>query len=137
MAKTAFRAFARNLRTSDRSIFSNEEYFAQLANAALPLPTKIEPETLRIPKLYRERDNITKRFTGKTLAILATVLPDNVSAWPYGIEGIINQIGEADSRLNSDERLIELKRRWAARSLRWGCKCRQFLPCASQVPNGP
>lgn len=96
-------------------VFSSEEHFSELSDVVLPLLIKIESEALRIPNLYRERDNIPKRFPEKTLAILAVVLPDNVTAWPYGIEGIINQIGEADSRLNTDERLIELKRRWAAR----------------------
>lgn len=50
-----------------------------------------------------------------TLALLHAVLPDNVSAWPYGIDATIDRIGEADNELNSDERLIELKRKWDSR----------------------
>ncbi|MEI6573354.1 MAG: SIR2 family protein [Alphaproteobacteria bacterium] len=95
--------------------FSSDENFNKIADAVLPLLTKIESERLRIPRLYMERNSIPKRYPEKTLAILATVLPDNVSAWPYGIDSILIQIGEADNRLSTDERLIELMRRWAAR----------------------
>ncbi len=78
--------------------FSNDENFNEIADVVLPLLTKINPEKLRIPKLYNERNNIPKRYPEKTLAILAKVLPDNASTWPYGIEGILNEGADIDSR---------------------------------------
>jgi hypothetical protein len=49
------------------------------------------------------------------LALLSAVLPENATAWPYGIEAVLSHIGEVDRSLNADERFIVLKRRWDAR----------------------
>ncbi|MDF1671833.1 MAG: SIR2 family protein [Roseovarius sp.] len=95
--------------------FSDEEHFPELAAAALPLLTKIDRDHLMLPDLRRSRDNIVDLHPRETLALLHAVLPDNVAAWPYGIDATIDRIGEADSTLNNDERLIELKRIWDSR----------------------
>ena len=68
-----------------------------------------------LPELRRSGDNIVDRYPEQSLALLHAVLPDNALAWPYGMEGILQRIGKADSALNTDDRLISLKRRWDAR----------------------
>ncbi len=95
--------------------FSDEERFPELAAAVLPLLTKVDRDHLRLPNLRRSLDNIVDLHPRETLALLHAVLPDNVSAWPYGIDAMIDRIGKADDTLNSDERLIELKRIWDSR----------------------
>ena len=44
-----------------------------------------------------------------------TILPENVSEWPFGFGEVLEKIGEADGFLRSDSRFIELKRRWDGR----------------------
>jgi len=68
-----------------------------------------------LPELLRSGDNIVDRYPEQALALLYAALPDNALSWPYGMESILQRIGEADSALNTDERLISLKRRWDAR----------------------
>lgn len=109
---------ARSPNTSARLCelaFSSSEQFPTLAALVLPLLSKIERDHLMLPELRRSEGNIIDQYPEQTLALLYTVLPDNALAWPYRMEGILQKIGKADSSLNSDERLISLKRRWDAR----------------------
>jgi hypothetical protein len=77
--------------------------------------TKIDQEHIVLHNLNRAQIGIVDQFPEKTLALLFAVLPENVSAWPYGIEDTLEQIGVADPSLMHDARLIKLKRRWNAR----------------------
>lgn len=95
--------------------FSSGDQFPTIAALILPLLGRIERDHLMLPELRRSGGNIVDRYPEQALALLHAVLPDNALAWPYGIEGILQRIGEADSALNSDDRLISLKRRWDAR----------------------
>ena len=109
---------ARSPNTSARLCelaFSSGEQFPTLAALVLPLLNKIERDHLMLPELRRPESNIIDRYPEQALALLYTVLPDNALAWPYRMESILQKIGESDSSLNSDERLISLKRRWDAR----------------------
>lgn len=109
---------ARSPNTSARLCalaFSSGEQFPTLAALVLPLLSKIERDHLMLPELRRPESNIIDQYPEQALALLYTVLPDNVLVWPYSMEGILQKIGESDSSLNSDERLISLKRRWDAR----------------------
>ena len=81
----------------------------------LPLVCTIERENLLLPELSRSEENIVDRYPELTLALLDAVLPDNSLSWPYGMEGVLQRIGKANDALNSDDRLISLKRRWDAR----------------------
>ncbi len=44
-----------------------------------------------------------------------SIMPRNVSDWPYGFDSVLRRIGEADGSLLDDIRLVELKRHWDAR----------------------
>lgn len=112
--QTAARSAVVSVKLCDIA-FADEERFPELAAAVLPLLTKSDGARLMLPNLHRFHDNIVDLYPRETLALLHAVLPDDVSAWPYGIDGTITRIGAADSLLNSDERLIELKRKWNAR----------------------
>lgn len=109
---------ARSPNTSARLCelaFSSGDEFPTITALILPLLGKIERDHLMLPELRRSGDNIVSRYPEQALALLHAVLPDNALAWPYGMEGMLKQIGEASSALNSDDRLVSLKRRWNAR----------------------
>lgn len=95
--------------------FSNAERFTELSEIILPLLTTIDRDHLMLPTLRKSKDNIVDLYPHQTLALLHAVLPDNVAAWPYEIEEALQRIEQADISLNSDERLLELKRKWNAR----------------------
>jgi hypothetical protein len=99
--------------------FSNVERFPEIAEIVLPLLTTIDRDHLMLPNLRKPKDNIVGLYPKQTLALLHAVLPDNVAVWPYDIEETLQRISEADSSLNSDEKLLELilelKRKWNAR----------------------
>ena len=95
--------------------FSQEEKFPEYVDAILPLITRIIGDEVNLPSLRRAKDNIVDLFPEKTLGLLSEVLPDNVRRWPFGIDDILTRIGDADSSLLVDSRLIELKRKWNAR----------------------
>lgn len=95
--------------------FSNKKRFPELAEIVLPLLTKIDRNHLMLPNLRQSKNNIVDLYPRQTLALLYAVLPDNVSAWPYGIEETLMRIAEADSALTTDERFLELKRKWDSR----------------------
>ncbi|MCE8014192.1 hypothetical protein HBJ58_14275 [Halomonas desiderata] len=109
---------ARSPNTSARLCelaFSSGDQFPTIAALVLPLLSRVEQDHLILPELSRSGDSIVDRHPEQALALLYAVLPNNALAWPYGIEGILKRIGEADSALNSDDRLISLKRQWDAR----------------------
>jgi len=68
-----------------------------------------------LPNLRTSDDNIAHHYPKKVLALLSTILPEDVSLWPYGIQNILKTIGEAGSSLRQDGRFVELMRRWNAR----------------------
>ncbi|WP_082678087.1 SIR2 family protein [Type-E symbiont of Plautia stali] len=95
--------------------FSSGDEFPTIAALVLPFLGRIERDHLMLPELRRSGGDIVNRYPEQALALLHVVLPDNALAWPYGTEEILKQIGEASSALNSDDRLISLKRLWDAR----------------------
>lgn len=95
--------------------FSSGKQFPALVALILPLVSTIDQDHLMLPELRRSGDSIINQYPEQVLALLHAVLPDNPLVWPYGMEGILQQIGEAKSTLHTDDRLISLKRRWNAR----------------------
>jgi hypothetical protein len=95
--------------------FSNAKCFPEIAEIILPLLTTIDSDHMILPNLRKSKDNIVDLYPHQTLALLHAVLPENVIAWPYNIGVTLHRISEADSSLNSEKRLIELKRKWNSR----------------------
>ena len=95
--------------------FENPGRFSEVAPVVLPLLTRIDLEHLSLHGLSQSGEGIARLHPGLTLALLATVLPDEVKAWPYGIEKVLDEIAVANAAFRADERLIELTRKWNAR----------------------
>jgi hypothetical protein len=93
--------------------FANAAAFPERVDIILPLMTKIDQDSRH--DLTRLEDSIVDQYPERTLALLSAILPENAAFWPYGIEGVLERIGNADSSLLKDHRFVELKRRWNAR----------------------
>ena len=92
-------------------VFSNEELFPELVEIILPRLAKIDVPNWR---WYKARDFV-KKYPRQTLDLLYAVLPDNVSTWPYGIGDIFASISGGEPTLITNEKFLELKRRWDSR----------------------
>ena len=79
----------------------------------LPCLTKIDD------LLYRHylplSDNIAQKHPHQMLNLLYKVLPDETLTWPYDIEEILTSISEGEPTLITNEKFLELKRRWDSR----------------------
>jgi hypothetical protein len=95
--------------------FANAERFTVVAPLILPLLVPIEQDYLSFPHLHRSHEPIPKLYPELTLQLLYAVLPENVGAWPYGIDTILREIGQANSSLRGDAKLLELNRKWNSR----------------------
>ena len=92
-------------------VFSNEELFPELVEIILPLLTKLDDHAWRL----NQTQDCAQKHPRHTLDLLYAVLPDNVSGWPYGIGDIFASISENEPALRTDEKFLELKRRWDSR----------------------
>lgn len=100
-------------------ICNSSDDFSRVLQAALPHLSKLEREysalyQLRHPE-NEEGQSLAQRFPADALVLLWTVLPENVSDWPYGAGECLELIATADKDLQVDDRLIELRRRWNSR----------------------
>lgn len=94
---------------------ANPELFPQIVEIILPLLTIIDHSRLFYLNTSQHRDQIIDGFPHHFLNLLLAVLPDHVNAWPYDIGNTLNQIAEADPKLQHDGRFIELQRKWNSR----------------------
>lgn len=94
--------------------FSNVELFPKIADIVLPLLTKID-RNHGMHSSRKSRDDIADLYPRQILALLDAVLPDDVAAWPFGIEVTLQHIGEAANELKRDQRWLELNRKWNSR----------------------
>ena len=92
-------------------MFSNEELFPELVEIILPRLAKIDGHDWG---WFKARDFV-KKHPHQMLDLLYAVLPDNVLGWPYGIGDIFTSISENEPSLKTDEKFLELKRRWDSR----------------------
>ena len=94
-------------------VLSNEELFPNLVDIILPCLTKIDD------LLYRHylplSDNIAQKHPHQMLDLLYKVLPDETLTWPYDIEDILASVSEGEPTLRTNEKFLELKRRWDSR----------------------
>lgn len=95
--------------------FSSTENFKEIVEVILPLLSKIEPNHLILYELTKPENKIVDLYPKQTLVILYSVLPDNITIWPYGIDSILKRLSEADDDMKRDERLIEIMRKWNSR----------------------
>jgi hypothetical protein len=95
--------------------FSDPKLFPRIADTVANLVAKAPDQHLVLANLQDDSSTIASDYPNQVLALLAAVLPDDVFRWPYGIEGILQRLEQAEPLLTKDERLIELKRKWNAR----------------------
>ena len=91
--------------------FWSEEHFPEVVNLISPFLTKLE----RANHIYLNDDSVLKKYPNDLLLLLNSILPDDVSKWPYDIGCNLEKMSEAVDGLREDERFIELKRKWDAR----------------------
>lgn len=92
--------------------------FPEVLQAALPYLTPIDGERGALLPLHHTGDGsqiLSERFPREALLLLWTILPENASSWPYGTGEAIQAIIKSDKSLLTDDRLIELRRRWNTR----------------------
>ena len=93
-------------------MFSNEELFPESVEIILPHLAKIDGHNWG---WFKARDFV-KKHPCQMLDLLYAVLPDNVSAWPYGIgDMFFIPISENEPTLITNEKFLKLKRRWDSR----------------------
>lgn len=92
--------------------FSQEEHFQPIAEAVLPLLTVADATHVSIPELADLEHSSMRQFPDLTLALLYAILPPNTRNWPYGIVQLLDELVKADNSLASDNRMLELRRRW-------------------------
>jgi len=94
--------------------FSHEVEFAEYVDAVLPLVIPIDRDHITLPSLRRSKEqSVVDKFPEKALQLLDAILPDDGRKWPYGIDDVLNRLGQTN--LASDARLIRLNRIWSAR----------------------
>lgn len=94
-------------------VLSNEELFPNLVDIILPCLTKTDD--LLYHHCLSLSDNIAQKHPHQMLNLLYKVLPDETLTWPYDIEEILASISEGDPTLRTNEKFLELKRRWDSR----------------------
>jgi len=93
----------------------NPDNYPDLVSLMLPLLTTVDRNHLSLLNIRQSKVDLVKNYPESFLEVLSVILPDDVSAWPYDIDEIFSQISDTDSNLSSDERFLELKRKWNSR----------------------
>jgi len=110
--------FIRTSRISTRLCdlaFDSEDGFAEVVAAVLPHISKIESNDIFFPHLRKSKDTIAEKHPFEVLALLSAALPDDANKWPYGVDEVLERIGEVDADILQDERYLELMRIWNSR----------------------
>ena len=94
-------------------MFDDEENFAALTDAILPVltPVKRHDRLLAIPEDKQIR--ILSRFPQKVLELLWKILPDNSRDWPYNAADVLAKLLRAEPKIAKNPRFAELRRRLA------------------------
>jgi len=88
--------------------------FPRIADIVTDLVARVSDQHLILANLQEEDSVLMKTHPKQVLALLSAILPAEISKWPYGMEGILDRLQQADASLLKDDRMIDLKRRLAA-----------------------
>lgn len=93
----------------------DKRYFDKLIKIILPMliplsDAKHLPVTIRI-----KEGGLIERNPRPIFELYYKILPEEVKSWPYDTGEILQKICEADKKLSTDNRMIELQRKWNAR----------------------
>ena len=93
--------------------FSDTDIFSRIADVVTDLEAQVSDQHLVLTNLQDEGSAIVKKYPKQALALLFSVLPEAVTRWPYGLEGILDRLQQADPSLAKNEQMIELRRKLA------------------------
>ena len=107
---------ARSAAVSDRLValaFDDEENFAALADAILPVLAPIENRDLLLTIPHDKQTRIFARFPQKVLDLLWKISPERSRNWPYSARNVLAELLKVEPKLAKDLRFAELRRRQA------------------------
>ncbi len=90
------------------------ERFSDLAEVVLPHLTGLSHHGNSL-HFTDEVDSAISSAPKLFLEMLYSVLPNDVTGWPYGIGEVLAKLATADSDLGTEQHFVELKRIWDAR----------------------
>ncbi len=65
--------------------------------------------------LHNLNKEIAEKHPAQTLELLHTILSAEITGWPYFMGETLQKIYDSDAVDKSEERLLELRRKWNAR----------------------
>ena len=95
--------------------FDDEPHFPELVGAILPLVSRADGGSLTLPLVRSPDEAISKNYPDHVLELLAAVLPNDVTRWPYGVEQALQRVTQAKPNLVTDPEMIRLKGIWDRR----------------------
>jgi hypothetical protein len=101
-------------RLFDLAIDSEGDRFKLMVEYVTPLMTTVSPNALGVVDPTRIRGEETVREPVSLLKLLYAALSQNAAEWPYGADNVVERLA-ANSATAKDPRMVELRRRLAAR----------------------
>lgn len=96
-------------------VLSNERIFPKVIDDLIKLLKGSSVGQIQRSGFQILDTTIIDEYPEKVLDLLFIVLSDNTQEWPYMINNVLDKIVTTNSSLNTNYKLIELKRRWNAR----------------------
>lgn len=96
-------------------VLSDVESIPKMTALVLPLLMTIDRGDHLHLHTADGKGGLAGQFPNEMLDIMAVVLPNKATDWPYGTDGVLALVGEADRSLLLDKRMVELMRRWNSR----------------------
>jgi hypothetical protein len=88
--------------------FASEDRFPRVSGIVLPLVSRVGREDSAAPYVSDKKGDVIDRHPTEALALLHAALPEDPTAWPYGIEAALRRIGVAAPALKSDAKFLDL-----------------------------
>jgi len=107
---------ARSAAVSGRLValaFDDEENFAALTDANLPVLSPIVNRGLLLGIPHDKQTRILTRFPRRVLDLLWKIFPERSRDWPYDAESILAWLLKVEPKLAWDQKIVELRRRRA------------------------
>lgn len=88
--------------------------FPRIVPLLIPLMTNVDQDAFMLFKADKSEHNLIERFPEAMLDLVFVALPENAQRWPYGADQVVNHLAQ-QPKIQADDRLVELRRRLAAR----------------------
>lgn len=108
---------AKTSKTSSRMFdlaIESGNSFPRLVPLLIPLMTNVDQDAFMLFKAERSEHNLIERFPEAMLDLVFVALSENAQRWPYGADQVVKHLAE-QPKIQLDDRLVELRRRLAAR----------------------